>query len=158
MCNAKECTELEMSIFFKLGPYLENVAMQGMQWTWSFFSILHSLELELIARTNVIWFVFRPLEVGAFISSWGHILPPPFLLRFNNITDSRNDQVLIDFILLSLLVNLYKQKNSSYHGLGIFFEIFEIFELVFKNCLLFVSAWQDGKIKRKKNTASCYLD
>ena len=28
MCNAKECTELKMSIFFKSGPYLENVAMQ----------------------------------------------------------------------------------------------------------------------------------
>ena len=28
MCNAKECTELKMSMFFKLGPYLENVAMK----------------------------------------------------------------------------------------------------------------------------------
>ena len=121
-----------------------------MHWAWTYSSILHSLELELIARTNVIWFVFRPLKVGAFISSWGHILPPPFLLRFNNITDSRNDQVLIDFILLSLLVNLYKQKNSSYHGLGIFFEIFEIFEFVFKNCFSFVCAWQDGRIKKKE--------
>ena len=80
MCNAKECTELEMSIFFKLGPYLENVAMQGMHWTWS-CSILHSLEL-LIARTSVIGLLLGPFRVGALFTFWGHVWPPPLPLRF----------------------------------------------------------------------------
>ena len=56
------------------------------------------LELEFIARTIVIGLFFGPFKVGAFISSWGHVLPPP--LRFNNITDSRNDQVINRFYLL----------------------------------------------------------
>ena len=56
------------------------------------------LELEFIARTIVIGLFFGPFKVGAFISSWGHVLPPPSPLGSTILLTAGMIKLSIDFI------------------------------------------------------------
>ena len=96
-----------------------------------------------------------PSPLGSWSEALGSIGAESFCST--NIAEFCNDQVINRFYLVSWLVICIIRKIPHIMVWVYFWNIW-IFELVFKNCLLFVCAWQDGRIKRKKNTASCYLD
>ena len=97
--------------------FLKNKFSFRVLWSYAhLFCLLFAFEVGYRTQ-SLIGVLLGPSEVGAFISSWGHILPPPlFPLRlyrgrvlFKNVAEFCNDQVIYRFYLVTWLVCIIRK-------------------------------------------------